>query len=575
MRTARCQRAGWGKMLGTLLALCTALSSAAHAALVTIENPTPGAVETGSAISLQVTLAPEADPGTLSVALNGIPITDRLSSAGFQRTAILAGVPGRHGAPRRGLNFLQVSVAGSGGTTDSQRVRFRWRPRVQRVHVIVVGNKLDFAAYESFATWQAEVDRIFRDLVRPRLRKRVPNLVVLTEDFGLPAALIGSRGAAARAARDADPLTALTNLFITYGAQAGYYSANFTLPGTGLQPLARALELALTDTLTRAFLPPLAAAARAHGVYLVACTNVAPSVLSTDAADVSFFGDIDNPARTDVYLPVGIDTYNTAFFWGPDGELIGTTRKVNLTAPEIDLLNLSNGALEDVQAFDTPIGRIGIAISLDAFIPDYVQRLNDLGAVLVVQPDANPGQWANAVGEPNPDSWQPDEWLDSIMGMLADEYPNIYYNATSMMTGGFFPGVLDASGNPTGIVFDGQSTITRRAHRPPRRDFVATLPGDAIRLFGTKPLIGEFVALSPWAFPDPGTLATPRALDDLLAQCGSSVPRGSDPQTLSLADRQRILIECADTLMPGGRNAGAYRESVIAADLRPPVARNP
>jgi predicted amidohydrolase len=560
--------------LGAALLLCGLLRAApAKAALVTVESPLDRATIQTSAVPLRIVLAPEADPATLVVRLNRRWISDRLASAGAVRTALLTGASDRHSVLRRGNNRLEVAVARPGQEPELLRLRFRWRPEMKRVRVIVVGNKLDFAAYESFATWQAEVDRIFRDLVVPEMHPRRPHLVVLTEDFGLPAGLVGSRGAPSRAAKDADPLVGLGGLFLTYADQADFYLNNFELPGTDLQPLARALILALTDTLTRAFVPVLSGMALTHGVYLIACTNVAPSVLSTDPNAVAFFGDIDNPARTDVYLPTGIDVYNTAFFWGPDGELIGTTRKVDLTPPEVDLLNLSNGSLDDVQVFDTPIGRIGIAISLDAFIDSYVKRLNDLGAVLVVQPDANPGQWANAVGDPDPDAWQPDEWLDSMMGMLGDAYPNIHYNATSMMTGNFFPGVLDPNGNPTGIVFDGQSTITRRRDRPPNGGFVGNPPADEIRLFGSEPLWGAFLARSPWAFPDPATLASPVGLDDLLNHCDSSLPRGRRPKALTASERQEILIDCADTLLPGGRNADRYLESVIRADLRMPVSR--
>jgi predicted amidohydrolase len=583
--------------LGAALLLCGLLRAApAKAELVTVESPLDRATVQTSAVQLRIVLAPEADPASLRVHLNRQSITDRLASNGAVRTVLLTNASNhdrtvwygagrfekRRSVLRRGTNRLEVVVAEPGGEPELLRVRFRWRPEMERVRVIAVGNKLDFAAYESFATWQAEVERIFRDLVvpemhphlvEPEMRPRRPHLVVLTEDFGLPAGLIGSRGAASRAAKHADPLVGLGGLFVTYADQADFYLNGFELPGTDLQPLARALILALTDTLTRAFVPVLSDLARIHGVYLIACTNVAPSVLSTDPNQVAFFGDIDNPARTDVYLPTGIDVFNTAFFWDPNGELIGTTRKVNLTPPEIDLLNLSNGSLDDVQVFDTPIGRIGIAISLDAFIHSYVKRLNDLAAVLVVQPDANPGQWANAVGDPNPDAWQPDEWLDSMMGMLSDAYPNIHYNATSMMTGNFFPGVLDPNGNPTGIVFDGQSTITRRRNRPPKGGFVGNPPSDEVQVLGGVPLRGAFLALSPWAFPDPATLASPGGVDALLDRCDSSLARGRRPKALTVVERQEILIDCADTLLPGGRNADRYLESVIHADLRMPVAR--
>jgi hypothetical protein len=562
-------------MTALVAAILLALAAPAGAALVTVESPAAGVTVGASAVTLSLLLDPGADPSTLDVRLNRTPITARLVADGARRTAVLAGVPGPLNALRRGTNRLDVTVAPPAGTPETVEVRFRWRPDLVRLHLIVVGNRLDFSAYTSFATWQAEVDRIFRDLVRPHLKRGRPNLVVLTEDFGLPAGLIGSRGAGARANKDAEPLTALSGLLVSYGPQLNYYLSHFTLPGTGIQPLARALVLALTDTLTRAFVPVLSAAAQANGVWLIACTNVAPSTRSTDAADVAFFGDVDDPARADVYLPTGIDVYNTAYFWGPDGGLIGTTRKVNLTPPEVDLLNLSNGALDDVHVFDLPIGRIGIAISLDAFLPSYVGHLDRQGAVLVVQPDANPQQWADAVAGADPDEWQPDEWLDSIMGMLGPAYPNIHYNATSMMTGNFFPGTLGPDGNPTGLVFDGQTTVTARAKRAPRKGFVGTLPPREIRLFDTQPMQGRFLALSPWAFPDPATVRSTGALDALLDRCASPFPRGRRPRTLTLAERQEIMLACADTLVPGGANVDAYAESVVTADVRLPAAATP
>ena len=530
------------------------------AAAVQILDPADGAVVRGSSVTLMLH-DDDGDAGDVTARVNGVDVSVRLRGTGGDRSVILAGVSGGTNPLRRGRNHVEVRAAGT-VTTGT----FTWRPKIQRVHLIVVGNELDFAAYESFATWQAEVDRIFETLVRPRLVRGRPNVVVLTEDFGLPAGLLGSRGATTRAAKDADPLTALSNLFVAYATQSQYYQTHFTLPGTGIQPFARALILALTDTLWRAAVPVLSAKAQALGVYLVACSNVAPAHRSTDAGDVAMFGDVDDPGRTDVFLPDGIDVYNTAFLWGPDGQLVGTTRKVNLTPPEIDILNLSNGAPGDVQVFDTPAGRIGIAISLDAFIPEYVHRLDDLGATLVLQPDANPGLWATPPGE----IWQPDEWTESVLGMLRADLPNLTYNATSMMAGNFFPGVLDATGHPTGILFDGQSTVTKRTSHPPRRSFVAMAPGKELTILG-QPLLGEFVAVSPWIFPDPGALRTPRQLADLASRCATTAP-ASSPRKLSREQRRQMLYDCAKTLLPGGANAGGYRESVVTADVPLPVA---
>ena len=70
------------------------------------------------------------------------------------------------------------------------------------------------------------------------------------------------------------------------------------------------------------------------------------------------------------------------------------------------------------------------------FHPPTLDMLDDLGATLVLQPDANSQLWA-APSATSP--WQPDEWTESVLGMLRADLPNLTYNATSMMTGSFFP----------------------------------------------------------------------------------------------------------------------------------------
>ncbi len=531
-----------------LALLClSSWSPLAAATTPRLVSPTNGAVLRDSAVAVEVAL--DGLPvSAVRLDLNGVDVTPRLRPSSGVHRALFAGVPGQMALLRRGSNRLVLHARGA-----TAAVRFRWHPRVERVRVIVVGNRIDFDAYTSAATWQAEIDRIFETLVRPHVPRRRPTIVLLTEEFGLPTTLLGSRGAVARAMRDVDLGTAAALLNAAYEPQMQFYLDRFALPGLG-----RAFFLAVSDTLWRTFVPPLAAKAAELGVYLVACTNVAPVHRSTDPGAVAFFGDVDDPTRSDVFLPDGIDVYNTAFLWDPTGALLGTTRKVFITEGERDFLSLSSGVLDDVGVFDTAAGRIGIAISLDAFTAAYVNRLADLGATLVLQPDAYPTLWAS----PPQVAWPPDLWEGSVLGMLGSD--NITYNATSMITGNFFPGILGADGLPTGVVFDGQSSVTRKASRPPHRGFI----GGAEFKFP-----GEFVALAPWAFPDPAALRPPADLGVLRARCNSPEVAGSSPRRLAMPERRRILYDCAKTLLPGGRNAGRYRESVITADLRIPVGR--
>jgi hypothetical protein len=187
----------------------------------------------------------------------------------------------------------------------------------------------------------------------------------------------------------------------------------------------------------------------------------------------------------------------------------------------------------------------------------------------VLQPDANSQLWA-APSATSP--WQPDEWTESVLGMLRADLPNLTYNATSMMTGSFFPGSPGPDGLPTGIVFDGQSSVTKRGKHPPRHSFVGMSPGSDLTILGA-PLLGDFVALAPWAFPDPGHVHGRAKLNALRARCGSTAGAGTSAGKLSLDTRRQILLDCALSLLPGAANAGAFGESVITANLKLPISR--
>src|SRR5690606_5538253 len=120
----------------------------------------------------------------------------------------------------------------------------------------------------------------------------------------------------------------------------------------------------------------------------------------------------------------------------------GKQDKVELIELEREAaLNLEPGALADLQVFDTPVGRIGIAICLDAFMPEVVDRLTDMGAQVLVQPSANPGPW---------NEWQQGDWLRGShqQTVVAGRFA---YAVNPMLTGPLWD-----------IAFYGQSAIVAR-----------------------------------------------------------------------------------------------------------------
>lgn len=71
--------------------------------------------------------------------------------------------------------------------------------------------------------------------------------------------------------------------------------------------------------------------------------------------------------------------YNSAALIGPDG-LIGVTRKVHLPTTE----KLYFSPAYDIPVFNTPIGKIGIAICADSAVPEYMRILAVKGADIAV-----------------------------------------------------------------------------------------------------------------------------------------------------------------------------------------------
>ncbi|HEX8035741.1 MAG TPA: nitrilase-related carbon-nitrogen hydrolase [Ktedonobacterales bacterium] len=391
---------------------------------------------------------------------------------------------------------------------------------------VAIGNRISVRAAATEASYVAELERIV-GLAVPHLAPDRPNVIVLAEYLGLPAALVGRAGALARRAhtsRNALTFLALALLPRVLTYRRRWQKISFT----------RALLLACADALYRPLAETLARLAAQHHAYIIATTPVPRLHRSTDPREIARWG---RPGASAVYLPDGPEVYNAALVFAPDGTLIGRVEKVYLTKSEIETLDLTPGRLEDVWVLPTAAGRLGVAISLDAFTPDYLRHLDAQHAEIVIQPDANDMPWA---GPGAGYEWQPAEWLNSVLGSIQPQYPHLRYNLCAMQTGNFFD-----------VVFDGQSSITARSDTPPvtangpdcGRNFVGV--DDFVHTASGAQLDGTFLAVAPWVTDDPGI---------------------ADPD-LSLAERRKQLRALGQDLLPGGRHAGKYRESVIWADL--------
>jgi predicted amidohydrolase len=442
---------------------------------------------------------------------------------------------------------------------------------------VAVGNKLNVAAAASEASYIAELERILT-LAEPHLMLDRPNLIALTEVLGLPAALVGRRGALARRPPGMASALALLGLaavtprfkridlkWVGAGlAAAGLVNAALTTylrqsqlalgllavgqgdrvarclrMWRGISP-TRALLLASCDALYRPFVETLSRLAVKYAATIVAGT-LAPEVRrSTDAREIRRWG---NAGADCVYIPTGPEVYNTALVFGPDGALLGRVNKVFLTASDREQLDLTPGRLEDAQVFATPAGRLGVAISLDAFTPQYVRHLDALGAEVVVQPDANDTCWAGVTRETR--RWQPEDWLVSVLGSIQPKYANLRYNVCAMQTGNLYE-----------IPFDGQSSITAQRDEPlpkpaPNRTFIGI--EEHVNPYTGEQLLGEFLAVAPWAMEDPVV----------------------DNPLLSVEERRERLAEMSVDLLSHGSKANQYREAAVWADLYVHSAQRP
>lgn len=310
----------------------------------------------------------------------------------------------------------------------------------------------DFTSAARFRAWL----RGQLELARPHLGSERPTLVVLTELNGLPLVLRGA-GWAAR-------------LGTFRQAAAALFLARLprTLPVLLRERVSpvRALQLADADANAALYLRTCQALAREYGVYL--CCGSAP---------IPRYRLKGGRLRREP----GVLTNQTVLL-APDGSLVGATDKVHLTPDEeAGGVDLTPGELRELRVYPTPVGDLGVAISLDAFREDVVGRLAGLGCTVLLQPDANGAPWTALEGLP-PDPAhrrdQPLAWLES--SWAATTSGHIRYAVNPMVVGN----LLD-------LTFDGQSAITGAAHEGETQSYVLTEPR------------GGFLALLPWVETGP------------------------------------------------------------------------
>jgi hypothetical protein len=262
--------------------------------------------------------------------------------------------------------------------------------------------------------------------------------------------------------------------------------------------------------------------------------------------------------RTSANESVSPFPYNTTFVFAPDGEVLvpdgaggtlaspsqtggvvrGSTNKAYLTPIEqpppgnTGGLSLGFGPVRDMEVLPTPVGRLAIVISKDAWMVDVNDRFAAKRANVILQPEAF-SEWAYASSP-----WQPDIFKEGGFANL-QKNPEFLVNVNASMTGNFFD-----------VTFDGQSAVLGRKQKASP----GPLSADNAWI-GQNPDTG-FLAVAPWIAPDPG-IANPAL--DLASR-----------RTMLAAEGAKLLptsgVPCADSLAVGAC-ANGYREAVVWADV--------
>lgn len=475
-----------------------------------------------------------------------------------------------------------AAIAASGATADGHSPRARaavacpgWGhpalaadPRPHALRVFAIQFHQDPALMKTAADYRRAIDCALRTEVLPHLARGRTNLVVFDEDIGLETLAIGPRGAAARAVLSSgDPachgatlcptLDTLAALNTGYRPALNYLQARFPrLSSEGGQAF-----VAATDEFVRVFMTTMAQVARRYGVYVIASNSQAPFRVDHSRSAIAALADPGGPRVRLVYAPTAGVAYNQTFVWSPRllhrgapaplANLVAVNRKVPLTSFEQQLgfaSGPSSGAPARANLRPVTIpgtgARLGIATSLPAFAygpasrahacdnvaVTYMRCLDRLGANVLIQADANDGQWT---GTDRHELWQPLSWMGSAYRAVSDPTVRFAYAVNPFMVG-----------NLADIPFDGQSAILERGRRGDGCHYVgnaAAVPGDDLAMFrpyaGAKP---QFLALTPWVVPD--------------------------------APRNRLRA-VGTALAAGGASADHYMQTAVIADLPFPVDR--
>lgn len=226
-----------------------------------------------------------------------------------------------------------------------------------------------------------------------------------------------------------------------------------------------------------------------------------PRAVAAGRVHAEAFAEVAREARATVVAgtwlgpPVGVEAAlgwhvsdprprNRALLFGPTGAGLGAVDKVFLTRGTESRLGLTRGRIEDLRPIRTPVGELAVAICLDAFHDEVIDRFDGQGARIVVQPSANLAAWDRA-WPPDPRLREGEAWWRFGLPRAVHGRANIRLGVNPMLVGealGLAPrgrstivaaGAPGGPGLPEGVVaaagHDDREDVVRTLLRPGER----------------------------------------------------------------------------------------------------------
>lgn len=305
------------------------------------------------------------------------------------------------------------------------------------LRAIALQTKIELLDYRNRLSFEAFL-KTELEKAKPHLSDENPNLVIFPEDVGAPLVTLGSFNAVKECKTLDEAVAAISKRAMDYVLVS---RIRHRAGGT------QAVFLSKESMIRKTYEEVLSSLSQEYNAYILAGTVVLPPEWrpTQETGPLKTLHTVREATRK-------TKLYNTAYLFGPNGDILLRQRKVNLIPLEKEGLGLSPASIDELQTYTIEGVPIGITICYDAFFPKIVRHLADGGAKILVVPSANPEPWTNETEEENK------------KGLYArvQEESEIKYGIQVMLTGSIFD-----------LTFEGVSSIvTKKGNTPDKTGIV-------------------------------------------------------------------------------------------------------